>query len=180
MKYSPEGGHIEIAAMREGRNAVITVTDDGPGIPAEDLPHILTAFTAWTRPAPGIPAEQGLACPSSVKSLPFTRARLPWTAWRGKAAYSAWSFPGGETMKASLNHLRMRFPRLMAVLLCTLLLGGWSQLLPDPVRSASPPGAWRGHRAPRRGAGGGRHFLREVTLYFRYEDQPYLAPETRS
>ena len=39
-------------------------------------------------------------------------------------------------MKASLNHLRMRFPRLMAVLLCTLLLGGCSQLLPDPVRSA--------------------------------------------
>ena len=38
VKYSLEGGHIEIAALREGRNAVITVTDDGPGIPAEDLP----------------------------------------------------------------------------------------------------------------------------------------------
>ena len=44
VKYSPEGGHIEIAALREGRNAVITVTDDGPGIPAEDLPHIFDRF----------------------------------------------------------------------------------------------------------------------------------------
>ncbi len=44
VKYTPEGGNIQIAAMREGRNAVLTVTDDGPGIPAEDLPHIFDRF----------------------------------------------------------------------------------------------------------------------------------------
>lgn len=44
VKYSPEGEGIEIAAQREGRNAILTVTDHGPGIPAEDLPHIFDRF----------------------------------------------------------------------------------------------------------------------------------------
>ena len=84
-------------------------------------------------------------------------------------------------MKASLNHLRRRFPRLMAVLLCTLLLSGCSQLLPDPVRSAQStlvPGV--DTVLPDAEPAEAATSLREVTLYFRYEDQPYLAPETRS
>ena len=84
-------------------------------------------------------------------------------------------------MKASLNHLRRRFPRLMAALLCTLLLGGCSQLLPDPVRSAQStlvPGV--DTVLPDAEPAEAATSLREVTLYFRYEDQPYLAPETRS
>ena len=44
IKYTTQGGHIAIAALREGRKAVLTVTDDGPGIPTEDLPHIFDRF----------------------------------------------------------------------------------------------------------------------------------------
>ena len=43
VKYTPSGGRVEIAAHRDGANAVLTVTDTGIGIPAEELPHI------WTR-----------------------------------------------------------------------------------------------------------------------------------
>ena len=40
VKYTQRGGRIEIAAAREGRYAVVTVTDTGAGIPADELPHI--------------------------------------------------------------------------------------------------------------------------------------------
>ena len=38
-KYTPEKGHIRIA-VETGKEIVIRVTDDGLGIPAENLPHI--------------------------------------------------------------------------------------------------------------------------------------------
>ena len=44
VKYTPEGGEIRIVLARSGRNAVLTVRDNGIGIPAEDLPHIFDRF----------------------------------------------------------------------------------------------------------------------------------------
>ena len=44
VKYTPEGGHIHVAVFRMGKQAVFAVTDDGPGIPAEDQPHIFDRF----------------------------------------------------------------------------------------------------------------------------------------
>ena len=44
VKYTPEGGHIHVAVCRTGKQAVFAVTDDGPGIPAEDQPHIFDRF----------------------------------------------------------------------------------------------------------------------------------------
>jgi signal transduction histidine kinase len=40
VKYTPAGGRIEIAARRDGPEAVIVVTDTGIGIPADELPRI--------------------------------------------------------------------------------------------------------------------------------------------
>ena len=40
LKYTPRGGRVQIAAARDGTDAVITVTDTGVGSPAEELPHI--------------------------------------------------------------------------------------------------------------------------------------------
>ena len=43
-KYTPEGGRIELAARREGEEAVLTVTDNGIGIPPQMLDRIFSLF----------------------------------------------------------------------------------------------------------------------------------------
>lgn len=48
-KYTPEGGDIRIRARREGETAVVSVRDDGAGIPADLLPRIFDLFTQADR-----------------------------------------------------------------------------------------------------------------------------------
>ncbi|WP_312279287.1 HAMP domain-containing sensor histidine kinase [Oscillibacter sp.] len=44
VKYSHDGGQVRVSLRREGRRAVLTVADDGVGIPEEDLPRIFQRF----------------------------------------------------------------------------------------------------------------------------------------
>jgi two-component system phosphate regulon sensor histidine kinase PhoR len=44
IKFSPEGGQILVAASTNGDEAIISVKDQGPGIPANDLPRIFERF----------------------------------------------------------------------------------------------------------------------------------------
>jgi CheY-like chemotaxis protein len=43
-RYTAEGGRIELKVRREGREALITVADNGVGIPAELLPRVFDMF----------------------------------------------------------------------------------------------------------------------------------------
>lgn len=43
-KYTPEGGVIRLAAMRDGSDAVVSLHDNGMGIPSELLPHVFDLF----------------------------------------------------------------------------------------------------------------------------------------
>ena len=40
LKYTPPGGHVAVTVGEHDGAAVVAVTDDGPGVPAEDRPHI--------------------------------------------------------------------------------------------------------------------------------------------
>jgi signal transduction histidine kinase len=51
IKYTPDGGHIILSAAEEESHVVINVTDNGRGIPAEDMPILFDKFHRG-RPAP--------------------------------------------------------------------------------------------------------------------------------
>lgn len=44
-KYTPPGGHIRLRAIREAEHALVTITDDGAGIPVDMLASIFDVFT---------------------------------------------------------------------------------------------------------------------------------------
>jgi len=44
IKYTPEGGEVVVGLGKVDNKAQMTVSDNGPGIPAEDLPHIFERF----------------------------------------------------------------------------------------------------------------------------------------
>lgn len=44
LKYTPDGGQVTVSLFTEGRNAVLTVQDNGVGIPKEDQAHIFERF----------------------------------------------------------------------------------------------------------------------------------------
>lgn len=55
-KYAPEGSLIQVRGSLEGREAILSVADEGVGIPASDLPHVFDSFfraSRGDRVAPG-------------------------------------------------------------------------------------------------------------------------------
>ena len=42
--HTPRGGHVSVTADYDGNDVAIHVQDSGPGIPAEDLPHVFERF----------------------------------------------------------------------------------------------------------------------------------------
>jgi two-component system OmpR family sensor kinase len=44
IKYTPQGGEVLVSLSKDENHARLTVADSGPGIPAEDMPHIFERF----------------------------------------------------------------------------------------------------------------------------------------
>lgn len=58
VKFSPDGGHVEVALSDEGNAAILVVRDTGMGIPPEDLDRLFERFfrssDATRRAVPGV------------------------------------------------------------------------------------------------------------------------------
>ncbi len=44
LKYTQDGGEVQVTLRRVGENAVLSVKDNGPGIPADAIPHLFERF----------------------------------------------------------------------------------------------------------------------------------------
>ena len=44
---------VRFSGRRDGAAIVLSVEDDGPGVPEDRIGTVLTAAGAWTRPSPG-------------------------------------------------------------------------------------------------------------------------------
>jgi signal transduction histidine kinase len=68
LRYTPSGGRVRIGLSGDDRYASITVSDTGPGIEPEDLPHIFERLYVTQRYRPVRPEGSGLGL-SIVKEL---------------------------------------------------------------------------------------------------------------
>jgi PAS domain S-box-containing protein len=54
LSFTPPGGTVTVHARREGNQALVTVTDEGPGIPAELLPRLFQPFQTGRKGGTGL------------------------------------------------------------------------------------------------------------------------------
>lgn len=63
IKYTRDGGHVTISVAAQPDGAVLTVSDDGIGIPADSLPHVFERFYRAERARSRGSAGAGLGLP---------------------------------------------------------------------------------------------------------------------
>jgi len=51
VRFTPQGGHVDVGLYREGNEAVVQIEDTGPGIPSGDIDRIFEPFFRGSRPA---------------------------------------------------------------------------------------------------------------------------------
>lgn len=67
IKYTPQGGRIDIIAREEGGQLLLRIRDTGPGIPPAEQPFIFDKFYRATNAPPGVPGTGlGLAIVKSI------------------------------------------------------------------------------------------------------------------
>jgi two-component system OmpR family sensor kinase len=71
IRHAPDGGRIELAAVSSDDAAVISVTDNGPGIAPEHLPHIFDRFYK-------VDAARSSGASGSGLGLSIARAIIAW------------------------------------------------------------------------------------------------------
>jgi two-component system sensor histidine kinase ChvG len=85
VSFSPPGGNIRVGAREDGRAVVVTVEDDGPGIPPEKLTTIFDRFYTERPAAEKFGTHSGLGLSISKQIVDAHRGRI-WAENRRDAA----------------------------------------------------------------------------------------------
>ena len=167
LRYTPPGGAIRLSAVQEADQIVIAVSDEGPGIAPEHIPHLFDRFyrvdRARSRATGGaglglaivqhlVKAHGGSVAVQSLlgKGTTFT-LRLPGVDQRASrcgAARPTGSKPGPTSPDGSVEMIQ----RLIGVLLLSLLLGVAAPL--GVVDAATPQTFGEGFLSSSSGSGG--------------------------
>jgi two-component system sensor histidine kinase KdpD len=86
MRYAGPGAVIELGASSDASQILLTVTDDGPGIPAQLLPHVFDKFVRMrTQGDAGEGTGLGLTIAEGIIKAHYgsIRAESPTAAGRG-------------------------------------------------------------------------------------------------
>ncbi|MDP0501568.1 MAG: ATP-binding protein [Verrucomicrobiota bacterium JB022] len=86
IQHHREGGRVEVSTQREGAHAVLTVRDDGPGIPADDLPHIFDRFYRADKARTGTSGHTGLGLAIAKTIVDKHQGQIVATSEEGQGA----------------------------------------------------------------------------------------------
>jgi signal transduction histidine kinase len=99
LKFTPADGRVTVSVERDGDNAVIRVADTGPGIPADELPHVCDRFFQGERGRAAGGSGLGLAIVAEVARQHGGDVRVSSPPGRG-ATFELWlPLPGAEMRK---------------------------------------------------------------------------------
>ena len=91
VKFSPEGSTIEVAL----HNGVLTVRDHGPGIPADELPHVFDRF--WRSPSARALPGSGLGLSIVARTVEQAGGQVTLARAEGGGTVATVRLPGAPT-----------------------------------------------------------------------------------
>jgi signal transduction histidine kinase len=90
IKFTPEGGRVDVRAVEDKGMLRVSVRDTGPGIPQEDLDRIFHAF--WQAPrAARLGAGLGLTIARAI--VEQHEGRISVSSWEGKGSTFSFTLP---------------------------------------------------------------------------------------
>src|SRR4029453_15876620 len=93
VKFTPDSGSIRVAARRDSGNVEISVADTGPGIPPENLPHVIEEFRQGGSDRARQAEGTGLGLPLAKKFVELHGGEIRLESALGHGSTSPGAFP---------------------------------------------------------------------------------------
>jgi len=76
IRFSPAGGEVGIVVTAAAREASVTIRDQGPGVPAEALPHLFDAFYRVAQTGPDAGKGYGLGLSIARRAMELHKGHI--------------------------------------------------------------------------------------------------------